>query len=204
VQEEDGVRWIWIVVVILVLAGLYIWMYRYARKRQEAFDAQYEAAKERREVFVLHKRIVRERPQSGWLKFARFKTYQVVGRVNVSQSLRGIQMSRMQTVTFQTTKSEYDKIQPNHKYKMDIAGNYIGYVLAPPPVKENKKDRTKAKEKGTDKGAAKSKKTSAASQGGPGGRGLRGGQENAAEAKGRLRRLVRLGRRGKDGDTDHS
>ncbi|MCL6517134.1 hypothetical protein [Alicyclobacillus sp.] len=152
-------RWIWIVLVILVLVGLYIWMYRYARKRQKAFDAQYEAAKERREVFVLHKRIVRERPQSGWLKFARFKTYQVVGRVNVSQSIRGIQMSRMQTVTFQTTKSEYDKIQPNHKYKMDIAGNYIGYVLAPPPVRETGKGRDKGKGKTANQtGAAKGKK----------------------------------------------
>ncbi|MCL6598303.1 MAG: hypothetical protein K6T81_06125 [Alicyclobacillus macrosporangiidus] len=196
-------RWIWIVVVILVLTGLYIWMYRYARKRQKEFDAQYEAAKERREVFVLHKRIVRERPQSGWLKFARFKTYQVVGRVNVSQSMRGIQMSRMQTVTFQTTKSEYDKIQPNHKYKMDIAGNYIGYVLAPPPVKENKKDRSKAKEKGTDKGAAKSKKSAAASQSAKGGQGSRGGHANPKEERGRLRNLVRLVRRGKDGDTDN-
>ncbi|MCL6549201.1 MAG: hypothetical protein K6T30_09880, partial [Alicyclobacillus sp.] len=120
---------VWTIVAIVVAAaliGLYVWMFLYARKRQRAFDEQYNAMKERREVFVLSKRVTRERPQSKWLKFARFKNYQVVGRVTVSQAVKGVQVSRMQTVTFHTTKGEYDKIQPNHRYKMDIAGDYIG------------------------------------------------------------------------------
>ncbi|MCL6636503.1 MAG: hypothetical protein K6T26_01030 [Alicyclobacillus sp.] len=156
------VRWIITIVVLLVLAGLYVWAYRYARKRQQAFEAQYNAAKERHEVFVLHKRIVRERPKTGWLRFIRVKNYQVVGRVNVSQAVRGIQLNRMQTVTFHTTKGEYDKIQPNHRYKMDIAGDYIGYVVAPPAKGKGKdagkgKEAAKAKDSGTPKDAGKSR-----------------------------------------------
>jgi cbb3-type cytochrome oxidase subunit 3 len=154
--------WTITILIILVLIGAYVWLFLYARKRQKQFDEQYNAAKERHEVFVLHKKIVRESPQSKWLKFAKFKTYQVVGRIRVSQSIRGIQMSKMHTMTFHTTKSEYDKIQPNHKYKMDIAGNYIGYVHAPTPtkVKGKKQDSNSAKDgKGTkvDKKAAKIK-----------------------------------------------
>lgn len=126
----------WITIVVLVvLAGLYTWLFLFSRKRQKRFDLQYNAAKERHEVFVLNRKIARERPQNRWMKFAKFKTYQVVGRVSVAQKVKGVQMSRMQTVTFQTTKSEYDKIQVNHKYKMDIAGNYIGFVNAPVPSK---------------------------------------------------------------------
>lgn len=122
----------WITIaVIIVLVGLYTWLFFYTRKRQRAFDNQYNSAKERHEVFVLNKKIVKERAQNKWARFAKFKTYQVIGRISVSQKVKGVQMSRMQTVTFQTTKAEYDKIQVNHKYKMDIAGNYIGYVNAP-------------------------------------------------------------------------
>ncbi len=132
--------WIVTIAIIVVLIVAYVLVFLYARKRQKEFDAQYNAAKERHEVFVLNKKIVKERPKSKWMKYARFKTYQVVGRISVSQAVRGIQMSKMHTMTFQTTKSEYDKIQPNHKYKMDIAGNYIGYVHAPAPVKSKKSD----------------------------------------------------------------
>lgn len=122
----------WIsIAVIVILIGLYVWLFFYTRKRQKAFDAQYTAAKERHEVFVLNKKISKERSQNKWMRFAKFKTYQVIGRVSLSQKVKGVQMSRMQTVTFQTTKSEYAKIQPNHKYRVDIAGNYIGFVHSP-------------------------------------------------------------------------
>lgn len=143
--------WIIVGIVLVILIGLYIWLFLFARKRQKNFDAQYMSMKERHEVFVLNKKRVRERPKSGWAKFVPVKTYQVTGKISVSQSVRGMQMSRMQTVTFQTNKEEYEKIQVNHKYKMDIAGNYIGNVLAPAPAKLTKKE--KPKEKAADKKA---------------------------------------------------
>jgi hypothetical protein len=133
------VYWIVTSVIFVGLIAGYVALFLFARKRQKKFDEQYLAMKERKEVFVLGKKRVRERPKSKWMKFARFKTYQVTGRVTLSQAVRGIQVNRMQTVTFQTTKQEYEKIQVNHKYKMDIAGNYIGNVVAPPPVKGKKK-----------------------------------------------------------------
>ena len=131
-------RW-WIsIIVIVVLAGLYTWLYLYTRKRQKQFDAQYNSAKERHEVFVLNKKVTRESAQNKWMRFAKFKNYHVVGRVTVSQKVKGVQMSRMQTVNFHTTKTEFDKIQVNHKYKMDIAGNYIGFVNAPSASSKSK------------------------------------------------------------------
>jgi hypothetical protein len=133
------VYWIITGVIFIGLIAGYVVLFLFARKRQKKFDEQYLAMKERKEIFVLGKKRVRERPKSKWMKFARFKTYQVTGRVTVSQAVRGIQVNRMQTVTFQTTKQDYEKIQVNHKYKMDIAGNYIGNVVAPPPVKGKKK-----------------------------------------------------------------
>ncbi len=152
----------WIVtgVIFVGLIAGYVAIFMFARKKQKKFDQQYLALKERREVFVLGKKRVREQPQNKWMKFARFKTYQVTGRVSVSQSVRGIQVNRMQTVTFHTTKPEYDKIQINHKYKMDIAGNYIGNVAAPAPVKskfkksDNKKKSTKESSGKENKGKA--------------------------------------------------
>lgn len=141
--------WAWIIViaVAVILIGLYSWAFIWARKRQKKFDAQYSSAKERHEVFVLNKKIVKERPQTGVAKFIKVKTYQVTGRINLAQTVKGVQMSRMQTVTFQTTKEEFNKIQGNHKYKMDIAGNYIGYVLAPLPQKEKKSRKGAAQPK---------------------------------------------------------
>ncbi|MCY0887496.1 MAG: hypothetical protein OWQ59_03470 [Alicyclobacillaceae bacterium] len=141
--------WIVLGLVMAVLIGLYLWLFFYSRRKQKAFDEQYTAMKERHEVFVLNKKTVRERPKSGWRKFTRFKTYQVVGRVNVSQAMKGMQMSRMQTVTFQTTKQEYEKIEINRKYKMDIAGNYIGNVIAIG-------SKTSAKKSGKDKSSSSS------------------------------------------------
>ncbi|GEO25545.1 hypothetical protein AAC03nite_13300 [Alicyclobacillus acidoterrestris] len=124
--------WYWIIVggiLVIVIAG-YTVVFIIARKRQKAFDAQYLANKERHEVFVLNKRRLRERGQSGITKFIPFPTYQVVGRVTVGQTMKGVQMNRVQNVTFRTTKEEYDKIQVNHKYRMDIMGNYIGSVVS--------------------------------------------------------------------------
>ncbi len=129
------VSWYVIGGLLVVLIGLYAWLFWWTRKRQKKFESQYNAAKERREVFVLHKRVVRERPKTGWFRYIPVKTYQIVGRVNLSQAVRGIHMSKMQTITFHTTKDQYDKVQPNHRYKMDVAGNYIGYVVAPPVLR---------------------------------------------------------------------
>lgn len=123
-------HWIITAAIVVVLAGVWVWLILLARKRQKTFDAQYEAARERRDVFVLNKRIVKERGQTRLTKFTKFKVYNVVGRITLSQSLRGVQMNKAQNVTFRTTKTEYDKIQPNRRYKMDVAGNYIGYVGA--------------------------------------------------------------------------
>lgn len=158
------VYWIVTGVIFVALIAGYVALFLFARKRQKKFDEQYLAMKERKEVFVLGKKRVRERPNNKWMKFARVKTYQVTGRVTVSQAVRGIQVNRMQTVTFQTTKQEYEKIQVNHKYKMDIAGNYIGNVVAPPPVKVKKKktdDKKKsADETGKNKGKSAKQKNS--------------------------------------------
>lgn len=141
-------RWWITLVILLVLVGLYVWLYFYTRKRQKKFDDQYNAAKERHEIFVLNKKITKESAQNRWMRFAKFKNYQVVGRLSVAQKVKGIQMSRMQTVTFHTTKAEYEKIQVNHKYKMDIAGNYIGFVHAPLPAKGKKTKGNDTKSKG--------------------------------------------------------
>jgi len=133
--------WIIFGIILLVIIAAYIVLFFYTRKRQKTFDEQYMSMKERHEVFVLNKKVVRERAKSGWAKYARFKTYQVIGRISISQAVRGIQMSKMQTVTFHATKQEYEKIKVNHKYKMDIAGNYIGYVVAPLPSKDKGKKK---------------------------------------------------------------
>lgn len=150
--------WIIVGIILVVFIGVNIWMYLVAQKRQKAFDAQYSAAKERHEVFVLHKKITKERPKEGWARFMKFKNYQVVGRINLSQTVKGMQMGKTQTVNFHTTKAEYEKIQINHRYRMDLAGNYIGYVAAPAPVKEKDK---KAKAKADAKQQAAKGKTNA-------------------------------------------
>jgi hypothetical protein len=124
----------WIIIgIAVVLVGGYVALIIWAHRKQRAFEEEYEAAKQRHEVFVLIKRTVRKKPESGLLRFVKVKTYEVVGRMNVFQSIKGMQMSRMQTVTLQTTKGEYRKIEVNHSYKMDVAGNFIGNVLARTP-----------------------------------------------------------------------
>jgi len=132
--------------IFVVLVAGYVWMYFFARKRQRKFDDQYNSAKVRYEVFVLNKKIAKERGQTRITKYTKFKTYQVIGRINVSQAVKGMQMNRMQTLTFQTNKGEFEKIQVNRKYKMDVAGNYIGFVQVPLPSKSSVKTST-AKDK---------------------------------------------------------
>lgn len=136
-RNLDGVRgqsslWYWIIVggIIVLLIIAYVVVFLFARRRQKAFDAQYLSMKERHEVFVLNKRRIREKGQSGVGKYIPFRTYQVVGRVSFGQTMRGVHMNRVQNVTFRTTKEEFQKIEVNHKYKMDIMGNYIGNVVS--------------------------------------------------------------------------
>ncbi|WP_174520857.1 hypothetical protein [Alicyclobacillus acidiphilus] len=121
--------WIIFLGVIVLLIVVYTILFLYARRRQRAFDEQYLANKERHEVFVLNKKRVREKGNSGISKYVPFRTYQVTGRITVGQTMRGVNMNRVTNVTFRTTKEEYDKIEVNHKYKMDIMGNYIGNVV---------------------------------------------------------------------------
>lgn len=116
--------------VVILLIIVYTIVFIFARRRQKAFDAQYLAMKERHEVFVLNKKRVRERGTSGVGKYIPIRTYQVTGRITVGQTMRGVHMNRVTNVTFRTTKEEYDRIEVNHKYKMDVMGNYIGSVVA--------------------------------------------------------------------------
>ncbi|QQE80235.1 hypothetical protein [Alicyclobacillus sp. SO9] len=149
--------WIILGIVTVVLIAAYIVVFIWARRRQRTFDQQYNAAKERHDIFVLNKKMVRERPKTGMLRYMKVKTYQVIGRVNLSQTVKGIQMSRMQTVTFQTSKEQYQKIEPNHKYKVEIAGNYIGNVYAPPVQKKKTAKKDAAKGSAGKKDAQKGK-----------------------------------------------
>ncbi|WAH40876.1 hypothetical protein NZD89_21685 [Alicyclobacillus fastidiosus] len=141
--------WYWIIIggILVIVIAVYTVVFIFARKRQKAFDAQYLAMKERHEVFVLNKRRLRERGQSGVTKYVPFRTYQVVGRVTVGQTMKGVHMNRVQNVTFRTTKEEYDKIQINHKYRMDIMGNYIGNVVSEVQSKRAQQAQRNAKSK---------------------------------------------------------
>lgn len=124
----------WIILGIAAVSlGTYIALVVWTRRKQREFEARYESSRERHEVLVLIKRTTRKNPESGMLRFFKFKTYEVVGKVNLSQAMKGMRVSRMQTVTFQTTRSEYRKIEPYHSYRMDVAGDYIGYVVAHTP-----------------------------------------------------------------------
>jgi len=174
--------WIVLGIITVILLATYIALILWTRRRQKKFDEQYNAAKERHEVFVLNKKITKERPRTGRMKFIKVKTYHVVGRVNMSQAVKGITMARMQTVTFQTTKDEFKKIQLNHRYKMDIAGNYIGNVVAPPPPK-GKAGKAEAKSGSGKAGAAKTGATSAGTKRGWFGRKNEPGTKGGKAAK---------------------
>lgn len=135
-------HWIIYGIVIGVLIAVYVAVFFWGRKKQKEFDAQYEATKRRYDVFVLQKNAVRERPPDSKIPLLKIKVYKVIGRMNLSQSRKGIQINRMQTVTLQTTKSEFKKIGTNHRYKMDVAGNFIGEVFAAAPKNQKKKKRS--------------------------------------------------------------
>lgn len=124
-------HWITYVVVLGIIAAGYVALLLWGRKRQRQFDAQFDAEKKTYDVFVLQKAAVWERPPGLKLPLIKVKTYQVTARMNVSQLMRGIEISRMQTVTLTTTKDEYQRIESSHRYRMDIAGNYIGNVFTP-------------------------------------------------------------------------
>lgn len=120
----------WIVAIVLLLLGVaYYFLYRSMNRRKAEFDKMYSAHKEVREIFVMNKQIVKQPLREG-LKFPKVKTYQVTARVTVSQSMKGTSFSATQTHKFVTDKKEYEKIQVNRKYRVELAGNYIGKVIS--------------------------------------------------------------------------
>ncbi|GIM45158.1 hypothetical protein DNHGIG_07070 [Collibacillus ludicampi] len=150
--------WIWILIPIALLIGLYIYAFRRFQKQKEQFDVQYNTYKETKEIFVLGKKIVRQPVrEEGPFRFLKVKTYQVVARLMISQTIKGINRSMMHTMTFTLDKKEYQKIEPNRKYRVELAGNYIGKVFAPAPEKKEKKKGTE-KEKGKEQAQEKKKK----------------------------------------------
>lgn len=146
-------KWLWTIIPLILLIGLYIYAYRKMKKQKEEFDAQYNAYKEIKEIFVLGKKVTRQpvRPE-GLYRFLKVKTYQVVGRLTVSQSIKGMNRSMMTTLTFNLDKKEFKKIEANRRYKVELAGNYIGKVFAPPPDKKDKKKEEKKRDHKQDKG----------------------------------------------------
>lgn len=155
-QGDPSLRyWLILLSVLVFLIIVYTLFYLWARRRQRKFDEQYLANKERHEVFVLAKKRVRERGPSGVSKYLPLPTYQVTGRVSVGQTMRGVNVNRVTTVTFRTTKEEYDKIEVNRKYKMDIMGNYIGSVVTEVSSKrlKNAQQRRQREETSTPKTA---------------------------------------------------
>jgi hypothetical protein len=121
-------HWIIEAVIAIVIIGVLTALILWGRQRQKDFDAQYDAMKKQQDVFVLQKLVLWERPPESKIPMLKVKTYKVVGRMNLSQSVKGMDYSRMQTVVLQTTKREYKKLKPNHRYKMEIAGTFIGKV----------------------------------------------------------------------------
>ncbi|MBP1933782.1 hypothetical protein [Ammoniphilus resinae] len=120
--------WTSTIIILVVLGVAYYFLYRKMKQRTNDFNKMYSAHKEVREIFVLNKKIVKQPIRPG-LKFPKVKTYQVTARVTLSQAKKGASFSTTQTFSFMTEKKEYEKIQVNRKYRVEIAGNYIGKVL---------------------------------------------------------------------------
>jgi hypothetical protein len=151
--------WLWILIPIALLIGLYIYAFRRMQKQKEQFDIQYNTYKETREIFVLGKKIVRQPVrETGPYRFLKVKTYQVVARLMISQTIKGMNRSMMHTMTFTLDKKEFQKIEPNRKYRVELAGNYIGKVFAPAPDKKDNKKKGAEKEKGKEKPQGTNKK----------------------------------------------
>lgn len=113
---------------LLILGVGFYFLYRRTKKQADEFNKMYSAHKEVRDIFVLNKKIVKQPARPG-LKFPKIKTYQIIGRVTVSQSQKGANFSATQTFTFMTDKKEYEKFQINRRYRIEVAGNYIGKII---------------------------------------------------------------------------
>src|SRR5699024_172815 len=120
--------WLIVTLVTLLILGVaYFFLYRRMKGQADEFNKMYSAHKEVRDIFVLNKKIVKQPARPG-LKFPKIKTYQVVGRVTISQSQKGANFSATQNFTFMTEKKQYEKININRRYRVEVAGNYIGKI----------------------------------------------------------------------------
>ncbi len=134
-------HWTAYAIVLGVLVLGYVLLLIWGRRRQREFDEQYNAEKKNYDVFVLQKTAIWERPPGIKIPYMKVKTYKVTARMNLSQLVKGVEISRMQIVTLNTSKDEYGTIEPNHRYRMEVAGNYIGKVFAPATQGKRKKGK---------------------------------------------------------------
>ena len=121
----------WLIYSLLILIAIgiaYFFFYRKMKGQTDEFNKMYSTNKEVRDIFVLNKKIVKQPVRPG-LKFPKVKTYQVVARVTISQSQKGASFSSTQNFTFMIDKKEYEKVDVNRKYRVEVAGNYIGKIL---------------------------------------------------------------------------
>jgi hypothetical protein len=121
--------WITTAIIVVALAVAYYFLYRSMNQRKSEFDKMYKTNKQVKEIFVLNKKIVKQPMREG-LKFPKIKTYQVVARITISQAMKGQSFTSTQTHTFMMDKKEYEKIHVNQKYKVELAGNYIGKIVS--------------------------------------------------------------------------
>ncbi|HJV46153.1 MAG TPA: hypothetical protein VJ824_10575 [Bacillota bacterium] len=116
-------------IILVVLAIAYFFLYRSMNQKKSDFDKMYKTHKQVKEIFVLNKKIVKQPIREG-LKFPKVKTYQVVARITISQAMKGQSFTSTQTHTFMMEKKEFEKIQVNQKYRVELAGNYIGKIVS--------------------------------------------------------------------------
>lgn len=116
-------------IAVIVLAVVYFFLYRRMKRQKDEFDKMYSSHKEVKEIFVINKKIEKQPARPG-MKFPKVKTYQVTARITVSQKQKGTSFSATQTHTFMTEKKQYEKIDVNRKYRVELAGNYIGRVIS--------------------------------------------------------------------------
>jgi heme/copper-type cytochrome/quinol oxidase subunit 2 len=121
--------WIWTLISVAVLGIAYFFLFRTMKRRQDEFNQMYSAHKEVKDIFVLNKKITKVPVRPG-LKFPKVKTYQIIARLQVSQTKKGTSFSTSQTLTFNIEKKQYQKIQVNRRYRVELAGNYIGKVIS--------------------------------------------------------------------------
>lgn len=121
--------WWWTLGITIVIAVVAFFMYRKMNAQKAEFDKMYGASKQVMNIFVLSKKIVKQPIRPG-LKFPKVKTYQIKARVTISQSMKGANFTNVQTHTFMMEKKEFEKILVNQKYKVEVAGNYIGKILS--------------------------------------------------------------------------